>query len=112
MMARLTPKSLQQFCHSIAALVLQVNTNITAVALLTQIFAAGMVKRERGHIVNVSPTLISDVRLIGQADSVHASCMMPPMSRPSQADLLTAADGKCCTGPTDLLHCCPLELPR
>eukprot|EP00891_Asterochloris_glomerata_P007611 jgi/Astpho2/7611/e_gw1.00115.98.1_t len=31
-----------------------VNTNITAVALLTKIFAAGMVKRERGHIVNIS----------------------------------------------------------
>ena len=31
-----------------------VDTNVTAVAILTKPFAAGMVKRNRGHIINIS----------------------------------------------------------
>jgi len=31
-----------------------VDTNVTAVAILTKLFAAGMVERNRGHIINIS----------------------------------------------------------
>ena len=31
-----------------------VDTNVTAVAVLTKLFAAGMVERNRGHIINIS----------------------------------------------------------
>ena len=34
--------------------VTMINTNVTAVALLTRHFAPGMVQRNRGHIINVS----------------------------------------------------------
>lgn len=31
-----------------------VDTNVTAVAVLTKVFGAGMVQRNRGHIINIS----------------------------------------------------------
>ena len=31
-----------------------INTNVTAVALLTRQFAPGMVQRNKGHIINIS----------------------------------------------------------
>jgi len=31
-----------------------VDTNVTAVAILTKLFTAGMVERNRGHIINIS----------------------------------------------------------
>lgn len=47
-----------------------VNTNITAVALLTRLFAPGMVERNRGHIINIS-SIAAHVTYPGKLPSVH-----------------------------------------
>ena len=46
-----------QLCQSMQDVVAMINTNVTAVALLTRYFAPGMVDRNRGHIINVGSLL-------------------------------------------------------
>lgn len=52
-----------------------VDTNVTAVAILTKLFAAGMVERNRGHIIN-----ISSVAAHHAYPGTSSSCVLKPES--------------------------------